>query len=237
MSMINRLPRAPRPRTRLAPGLLALAALAFGATPAHAGKDSGQFWVILSKGVAVGGKQKTTIPAATAAGQVAWIKGTYVEFWVNLDTFEVADYTLTGAPARTDITGRRRTTIFSRRVPQHGSTLTGALSIDINGEQLVISRGGPAITMKIQAKDNTQGGNFQMEPSRDITYFHQLAPGFVYSFDPFNRVIESNGVFPGRESPETATLIAIDPTGTMSQWAVRAGGRMGLVLGEDALER
>ena len=47
----------------------------------------------------------------------------------------------------------------------------------------------------------------------------------------------TNGRFSGYESPELATrLTPQDGQGTTSTWRVPAGGRMGMVLGEDAIE-
>ena len=86
--------------------------------------------------------------------------------------------------------------------------------------------------MKIQAKDMTQGGMFQMEPSRTVDYSHELAAGFRYQFDPLGRVVLTNGRFFVRESPELATLktpASMIPMGTFSIWTVGAGGRMGIV--------
>jgi hypothetical protein len=207
-------------------------ALLLPAVPAHAGKDSGAFRVTLSDGRTFFGKRDATIPVAR--GTIALVSGTYVEFLVDLDTFAVGGYTLTGAPAPSDITGGRRTVIFERKVPEHGSILSGNLSLKLDGEKLELRRSGPGIGMKIQAKDSTQGGIFQMEPSRTITYFHQLAPGFEYFTDSLGRTLFTNLTLVGRESPEAAALVERVPMA--SRWRVQAGGRMGMVLGEDAVE-
>src|SRR5689334_22298812 len=86
-------------------GLLVVALLAclhpFAAPAAYAGADRGTFTVYLEDGTAFSGNQTTTIPAAQAGGW-AYVQGTYTEFGVDLTTFAVSDYTLTGAPARTD---------------------------------------------------------------------------------------------------------------------------------------
>lgn len=224
--------------------LARLAAIAFAglallsATPAQAGKDCGAFAVIFPDGTTFAGKQSRTIPAAAIAraGQVVLVRGQYIEFTVNLATFEVVNYTMTGRPAPTDITGGTRTVVFASKFPEHGTTLTGDVSLNLSNEQLVLQRSGGGITMKIQAKDCTQGGLFQMEPSRTIFYTHQLAPGFGYFFDARGRLLSTNGVVVERESPETATLQAVSPDGTASRWLVQAGGRMGAVFGEDATE-
>ena len=207
-------------------------ALLLPAAPAHAGRDSGAFRVTLSDGRAFSGKRDVTIPVAR--GTIALVSGTYAEFLVDLDTFAVGDYTLTGAPSPSDITGGRRTVIFARKVPEHGSLLTGDLTLRLGNEQLELRRSGPGIGMKIQAKDSTQGGIFQMEPSRTITYVHQLAPGFEYFTDGLGRTLLTNLTLVGRESPELAAPVGRIPTA--SRWRVQGGGRMGMVLGEDAVE-
>jgi hypothetical protein len=218
---------------RCAAVAVAVVALALlPATPARAGKDCGAFSVVFQEGT-VSGKQDRTI---STAGRFALVKGQYIEFTVDLATFEVIDYTMTGRPAPTDITRGTRTVVFASKFPQHGTTLAGNVTVQLNNEQLVLQRSGPGITMKIQAKDCTQGGLFQMEPSRTITYLHQLAPGFGYFFDALGRLLFTNRVFVGRESPQTATLVDVSADGTVSQWLVQAGGRMGAVFGEDATQ-
>jgi hypothetical protein len=207
-------------------------ALLLPAVPAHAGKDSAAFRVTLSDGRTFFGNRDVTIPAAR--GTIALVSGTYVEFLVDLDTFAVGSYTLTGAPSPSDITGGRRTVIFERKVPEHGSLLTSNLSLKLDGEKLELRRSGPGIGMKIQAKDATQGGIFQMEPSRTITYVHQLAPGFEYFTDRLGRTLLTNLTLVGRESPEAAAPVERTPTASL--WQVQGGGRMGMVLGEDAVE-
>jgi hypothetical protein len=116
-----------------------------------------------------------------------------------------------------------------------------AITNDVSvGLQVLLS--GGCITKKIQAKDCTQGGLFQMEPSRTGFYTHQLAAGFGYFFDARGRLLSTNGTVIERESPETATLQAVFSDGTASRWLVRAGnptrsvGPDGAVFGEDATE-
>ena len=207
---------------------------------ALAGADEGAFKLILPNGATLSGKNRWIIPAgALPPGSVLKARGKYIEFDVEADTFAAKNYLMTGAPAEREITGGRRTVIFVSKIPQHPWTLNGALQVDINDEQLVIRRASSNIAMKIQAKDQSQGGIFQMETSRTITYFHQLAPGFTYFKDNLGRILFTNGIFKGRESPQTARLVAPtnDVTGTtQSAWEVSPGGRMGMVVGEDATQ-
>jgi hypothetical protein len=44
----------------------------------------------------------------------------------------------------------------------------------------------------------------------------------------------NGGVFRGKDSPQVATRLS--QTDTVSTWSVASGGRMGGVLGEDAVE-
>ena len=223
----------------LGSGLLVAAGIFPLAAPAQAKKDCGTYTVTIGART-FSGKQDTRISARDVAGQIARVRGTFTEFDVDLDTFTVRNYTMTGVPASTDITRRTRTVIYLSKVPEHNSILTGDLSLRINNEQLVLSRTGPVTPMKIQAKDCTQGGIFQMEPDRTIPVVHTLAQGFRYFVDSLGRVLFTNGIFVGRESPETATLVAPGkadiPGQTQSRWLIQGGGRMGMVLGEDATQ-
>ena len=215
---------------------LSFAALVLAAAPfALANKLKGEYRVLLPNGAVLAGKQKVQV--AVAPGQVLRVQGRYNDYVVDGDSFGVANFTLTEA---SPTAGYLRTPIFALRMPLHGQRLTSNVSVEMNGEQLVLTRSGGGITMKIQSKDISQGGSFQMEPSRTIDFRHVLAPGFAYSVDALNRILLRNGTFTVRESPETATLkwptrAAITGT-TESIWTVTAGGRMGIVIGEDATQ-
>ena len=63
---------------------------------------------------------------------------------------------------------------------------------------------------------------------------HELGDTFHYYLSSTGTVLFTNGVFIGKDSPETATNSQLnDLTAT---WQVQGGGRMGMVLGEDATE-
>jgi hypothetical protein len=65
------------------------------------------------------------------------------------------------------MTGQTFTPVFESKLPDHrGLTLTGDVSVDLLGEDLVITRDGPGLSMKIQALDCAKGGIFQQEPAR-----------------------------------------------------------------------
>jgi len=231
---------------------------------------------------------------ASQVGATFLVKGKYVEFTVDADTFGVRDWTLTGAPNQLDITGGRRTVVFASKVPDHrGLALTGDVSVNSSGESLVISRTGDGLSMTIQVKDCANGGVFQMGPVRAdgtaTVFTHVLGDGVFY-FDnqnvrdrlgenipcsgvlPDGTLVVCNGANPdgtvtvtarvnfandfsdkfvGRDSSQVANRIATDCAnsipnpfhpgsvshcGGVSQWSVASGGRMGQVMGEDAVE-
>lgn len=216
-----------------------------------------------SKGCVGGGFSLVTpggapVSAAGAASDGPFVvRGTYVEFTVDPATLGVTDYTLTGAPNPLDITGGRRTPLFAAKTPDLGArTLTGALTAQITGQDILLARSGDGVSMKIQAKDCAQGGTFQMEPARadlaPTVITHTLADGIFYFDNPFfrervgqvlngvavaTRVNFANDTSPnlvGRDSTQVASKLA--QTARTSVWSVASGGRMGGVLGEDAVE-
>jgi hypothetical protein len=239
------------------------------------------------------GRQDVTIPASSV-GSTFLVRGKYVEFTVDAATFGVRDWTLTGFANPLDITGGVRTPVFAAKIPNHrGLSLTGDISLKLDGESMVLLREGQDLKMKIQAKDCAQGGIFQMEVERDdetaTVITHVLADGTFYYDNPSfrNRIgdnIPCSGVlkdgtqvncqganpdgtvtvtarvnfgndfsnkFVGRDSPQAATRIAngcvnnipnqfhpgtVNHCGGVSQWSVASGGRMGQVMGQDAVE-
>src|SRR3982074_1258617 len=55
-------------------------------------------------GVTYGADTTKTVQDAQVAGKSVFVHGTFIEFTVNLDTFAVTNYTLTGAPSAKQIT-------------------------------------------------------------------------------------------------------------------------------------
>ncbi len=218
---------------RLAAGTL-IAGLAVGgavgASAAHAqgGKTCVGFAVDFNDKTIKGDIRKT-LTDAQATGKSMFVHGTMAEFSVNLDTFEVTNYTLTAATDVTDV----NTVVFASKAPQLASKLTGSVTLRLQSEQLVLTR-GTSTSMKIQAKDCSTGGMFQMEAEPGQTYVHVLGAGFTYFEDDLGRTLATNGLITVRESPQLATLVS--RTDTTSTWAVDAGGRMGAVFGEDATQ-
>jgi hypothetical protein len=151
------------------------------ALAASAACDGGGFSVL-----GISGKQKRTVSAGAAGGRFL-VKGKYVVFTVDSATFGVRDFTLTGAPNPRDITGEMPTIVFASKIPDHrGLALTSDVSVETSRESVVISRTGPGLSMKIQAKDCANGGIFQMEPARDdgtATLITHVLGDDVFYFD------------------------------------------------------
>lgn len=116
------------------------------------------------------GEVDRVVPAASlgAANARFGVRGRYISFDVRLRDFAVFHYGFTGAANPEDITGGRRTPVFASKIPHHrGLVLSSGVTVELDEEDLVISRAGTDLSMKIQAKDCAQGGIFQMEPERD----------------------------------------------------------------------
>lgn len=180
----------------------ALAAMTAVTAPlAHAAKSdgcAGGGFVIsgLLNGQVIQSGATATI-AANNVGPSFQILGKYIEFTVVSNTFGIENYTFTGATGPEDITGGRRTVAFQSKTPDHkGATLTGAITVTNEDGDIVVSRKGTGISMKIQAKDCAQGGIFQMEPQRtDKTttrIVHTLGPGVFYYDNPNFRAREGD---------------------------------------------
>jgi hypothetical protein len=131
-----------------------------------------------------------------------------------------------------------RQVLFTSKVPNHGQTLTSPLTLEIANEGMVIERNGGGQDMKIQAKDCHQGGLFQMEPEPGTTYTHTLGVPQYTGESPLqnDRLCwrTPQGGWTGYDSPELAALDRFDAK--TSDWTVQSGGRLGMVIGEDAVE-
>jgi len=175
-------------RTPFNNALVVSAAAALLALPGQAsaasskGCEGGGFTVL---GVA-GSRIARIVPAAQVGGTFL-VKGRYVEFTVDADTFGVRDWTLTGAANDLDITGGRRTVVFAAKVPDHrGLVLTNDVQVSIDADALELTRTGSGLSMKLQAKDCANGGVFQMEPARadgTATVFTHVLGNEVFYFD------------------------------------------------------
>jgi hypothetical protein len=77
----------------------------------------------------------------------------------------------------------------------------------------------------------------EIEPAQNVTVTHTLAPGMFFFKNPYanGKINIGNGtMFRGKDSPQVATLML--QTEAQSVWSVASGGRLGGVLGEDAVE-
>jgi hypothetical protein len=179
------------------------------------------------------------------------VRGKNVGFDIDPATLGVYNYTLTGAPdALRMVTAP--TVIFASKVPTlTASQLSGATikTLEIKDDSLVVLFTTSAGKYKIQAKDGAQGGIFQMETefAGPVEFTHTLAPGIFYFVNSFTGKINfGNGVdavttgtaahqmLLGKDSPQVATKTF--QSGSVTKWVVQPGGRLGGVLGEDAIE-
>jgi hypothetical protein len=141
-----------------------------------------------------------------------------------------------------------RTVVFASKVPVlTPAQLSGVRISDLRlrDDVLVVEFATAAGKFKIQAKDAPQGGIFQMEQEFGVpvTYVHTLGAGLFYFVNAYTgKVNFGDGVsgdaghqmLLGKDSPQVATKTYQD--GTTTRWTVQSGGRLGGVLGEDAIE-
>jgi hypothetical protein len=218
-------------------GLSATALTLGAAAPASAAKGGiCESFKVVVNGQTFSGQQDRTINGPINS---IFVDGTYIEFRVNPNTLAVNHYAHTGvASPRPDknLPFNGRTPIFASKVPQHHKTLTGPLTLQINAESLVLQRSGGGQSMKIQAKDCHQGGIFQLEPEPGTVEVNTLAQGWHYTgqVQPSGRLCMTNGRISAYDSPELATLLSF--TAQQARWSVGAGGRIGFVIGEDAVQ-
>ena len=117
---------------------------------------------------------------------------------------------------------------------------------------LVLQRGSVANTMKILAKNCTQGEVLSIEAGQltTTTIDLNLSAGLRNGQDEWGRTLFNTG--PGASPPPAFTFqpnrhemngrvsgvgaIRTAVTSTSSRWMLQPGGRIGIVLGEEALE-
>ncbi|WP_439591713.1 hypothetical protein [Microbacterium sp.] len=189
-----------------------------------------------------------------APGARVAVRGIHVGFDIDVATLGVYDYTLTGAPDPQRMV-TSPTKIFASKVPtltaaqRAGATIT---RLEVKDESVAVIFRTSLGTYKIQAKDGAQGGIFQMETefAGPVEFTHTLAPGIFYFTNSFTGKINfGNGIdavstsqsstgyhqmLLGKDSPQVATKTL--QTATVTKWIVQPGGRLGGVLGEDAIE-
>jgi hypothetical protein len=173
---------------KLAIGFTALI-LAFGGQQASAadsaGCEGGGFSVLGKTG------SQNVVVSTNTVSTTFRVQGKYVQFDVDAASFGVRNYAFTGAANALDITGGLATPVFESKLPDHrGLALTTNISVELSSSaDIVLTRSGPGLTMKIQAKDCANGGLFQMEVSRadetKTVFTHTLAQSAFY-FDNRN---------------------------------------------------
>ena len=175
------------------------------------------------------------------------VTGRNVGFRIDPTTLGVYDYRLTGA-ADPERMVTAPTVVFASKVPVLTPAQLARVRISdlrLRDDTLVITFSTAAGTLKVQAKDAAQGGIFQMEQEfgAPVEFVHTLGAGVFYFVNQFTgKVNVGNGVdadathqmLLGKDSPQVATKL--QQTGTVTRWSVASGGRMGGVLGEDAIE-
>jgi hypothetical protein len=191
---------------------LAAGALWLASSPASAASskfcEGGGFAIILPSGPPVSGDGQTSIPASRLAGSPTFtVKGKYVQFDVVTATFGIRNYKFLASNGPGTQTVGGDAPVFASKIPDHrGLALAGPVDVSIDDETIELFRTGTGLSMKIQAKDCTQGGVFQMEPERaDATrtrITHVLADGTFYFDNPNFRAREGD-VVPFRPSDPT----------------------------------
>jgi hypothetical protein len=223
-----------------AAGALAAGALTAVSAPAQAAKSgtcSG--FTVSTGGHTLRGDQDRVIRAGQVGERIT-VSGRYVRFSVVPSTFETRNYTLTGAnssQADKNLPLSSPSVVFTSKRPLHGQTLTGPVSLDISNEGVVLERSGGGQDMKIQAKNCAQGGLFQMEPEPGVAERNTLGADYRFTQqrpDGPLCITHVDGRFSAYDSPELATLAS--NSATHSRWRVSSGGRIGFVVGEDAVE-
>jgi len=193
--------------------------------------------------------RETRLRDVTPSGPIT-VRGTHVTFRIDPATLGVHDYTLTGAadPQRM-VTAP--TVVFASKLPVLSAAQLRSVRIAelrLSDGVLVVEFSTAAGKLKVQAKDAPQGGIFQMEQEFGTTveYVHTLGAGVFYFTNEYTGKINfGNGIAAesgpaahqmllGKDSPQVATKLFQDATTT--RWSVASGGRLGGVLGEDAIE-
>jgi hypothetical protein len=231
-------------------GSFALAAPASAKTSA----DGGDFTVTVNGQTYNPAAGKSLKLDNLAASATIAVRGRNVGFDIDAATLGVYNYTLTGAPD-TQRMVTSPTVVFASKVPTlTAAQLAGAKikQLEVKDDTLVVLFTTSLGKYKIQAKDGAQGGIFQMETefAGPVEFVHTLGAGVFYFVNSFTGKINfGNGVdavtqaqsatgyhqmLLGKDSPQVATKTF--QSGSVTKWIVQPGGRLGGVLGEDAIE-
>src|SRR4051812_884821 len=235
------------------------AGAALASAPAQAasskGCDGGAFRVVAPGKTVSGDVKDATIPASALTDTVH-VVGRYQTFDIDPATLSVYHFTFTGAANQLSMTGGRDIEAFASKVADlRGQVLTGALTVTLDKDSISLSRAGTGVSMRLSGKDCAGGGIFQMEPQRadgqPTVITHTLGAGTFYFDNPnfrarlgevlngttvtarVNFANDAAPAFVGRDSTQLATRLS--QFGKVSTWSVASGGRMGQVMGEDAV--
>lgn len=141
------------------------------------------------------------------------VRGRHVQFDIDLRTMGVLNWTLTGA-ANPGRLVERPTVIFAEKTPLHGAVLSRTERLRNDKGDLVFIRTNGAVTVKIQAKDCSQGGVFQMEIEREdgrSTRVRHVLASEVFYFDNPNFRAREGDVVPFSNAAGETQNITITP--------------------------
>jgi hypothetical protein len=203
------------------------------------GCEGGQFVVTAPDGRAAAGRSTLKLSTASLdAADVLRVRGRYVEFDIAPVTGNVYRYVYTGADNPLSMAPGVRTPVWDSKTLDLGPVLRSDVEVRVDGGDLTVLSRGRTAKVKVQAKDCATGGVFQQEAeaATAVTATHTLAAGMSYFVNPYTgKVNFGNGsVLRGKDSPQVATRLS--QTATTTVWRIEPGGRMGQVLGEDAVE-
>jgi hypothetical protein len=213
------------------------------AAPSQAATSSscadGGFRVTMPNGTAVSGTQSAKISTGSLpADSLISVRGRYVEFDFAPVTGNIYNYVYTGAANPDSLTNGVRTPIWESKTLSLGPVLRTEVEARPDGTDLVILARGKSGKVKIQAKDCATGGIFQQEVEAGTTVraTHTLAANMYYFVNPYTGKVNfgDGSDFRGKDSPQVATKVSQSDRVTV--WDIASGGRMGQVLGEDAVE-
>jgi hypothetical protein len=166
----------------------------------------------------------------TQQGNLLLVRGTHVQFDVDLSTGGVRNWTLTGA-ANVGRLVERPTVIFSEKTPLHGPILTRTDRLRNDKGDLVLIRtnNDRSVEVKIQAKDCAQGGVFQMEIERDdnrpTRFRHVLGAETFYYDNPNFRAREGDVVTFSNSAGQTQNITITPRVNFGSDTAPKLVGR------------
>lgn len=164
----------------------------------------------------------------TQQGNLMLVRGRHVQFDIDMRTMAVLNWTLTGA-ANVGRLVDRPTVIFLEKAPLHGAVLTQTERLRNDKGDLVFTRTNGNVSVKIQAKDCSQGGVFQMEIERDddlVTRVrHVLGQEAFYYDNPNFRAREGDVVTFSNSAGETQDITITPRVNFGSDTSSRLVGR------------